>query len=74
MRASEYELTPGAPSFSRSLREVFRSEMHLTNMLRASFQLLALLLAFQCATAQQEPGFTSQANRPCDNAGERQER
>jgi len=41
---------------------VFRSEMHLTNMLRASFQLLALLLAFQCATAQQEPGFTSQAN------------
>jgi len=41
---------------------VFRSEMHLTNMLRASFQLLALLLAFQCATAQQEPGVTSQAN------------
>ena len=41
---------------------VFRSEMHLTNMLRASFQLLALLLAFQCATAQQEPGFTSHAN------------
>jgi len=36
--------------------------MHLTNMLRASFQLLALLLAFQWATAQQEPGFTSQAN------------
>src|SRR5260370_5348240 len=41
---------------------VFRSEMQLTNMLRARFQLLALLLAFQCATAQQEPGVTSQAN------------
>src|SRR5260370_42283031 len=40
----------------------FRSEIPLTNMLRARFQLLALLLAFQCATAQQEPGFTSQAN------------
>jgi VWFA-related protein len=31
-------------------------------MLRASFQLLTLLLIFECATAQQEPGFTSQAN------------
>ena len=31
-------------------------------MLRASFQLLALLLVSELATAQQEPGFTSQAN------------
>ena len=31
-------------------------------MLRAGFQLLALLLVFASATAQEEPGFTSQAN------------
>ena len=36
--------------------------MHLTNMLKATFQLLVLLLMLQCATAQEEPGFTAQAN------------
>jgi len=36
--------------------------MHRTNMLKASFQLLGLLLIFASATAQEEPGFTSQAN------------
>jgi VWFA-related protein len=36
--------------------------MHLMNMVRASFQLLAFLLILESATAQQEPGFTSQAN------------
>src|SRR6202142_4400764 len=41
---------------------VVRPEMHLTHLLRASFQLLALLLIFASATAQEEPGFTSQAN------------
>ncbi len=41
---------------------VFRAKMHLTNMRKAGFQLLALLFVFQCATAQEEPGFTTQAN------------
>ncbi len=41
---------------------IFRSNAHLMNMLRASFQLLALLLVFDFATAQQDTGFTSRAN------------
>ena len=36
--------------------------MHLINMLRASFQLLALSLVFASAAAQQQPGFTTQVN------------
>jgi VWFA-related protein len=40
----------------------FRAEMHLTHMLRASFQFLASLLVVASATAQAPPGFTSQAN------------
>src|SRR5450631_1284834 len=35
--------------------------MHLINMLRASIQLLVLLLVLNLATAQ-EPGFTARAN------------
>lgn len=64
----------GAPFLARLRREkwgfsavaeklmVLRWEVHLTNMVRAGFQLLALLLVFTSATAQEEPGFTSQAN------------
>lgn len=72
IEGSSGSVTIRVPHFSRSLREVgllgpdekglvFRSEMHLMNMLKASFRLLALVLAFNLATAQ-EPGFTSQAN------------
>jgi VWFA-related protein len=52
----------GAVGLSPALKAGrFRLEMHLTTMLRAGIQLLALLLAFNVATAQ-EPGFTARAN------------